>query len=84
VTISDAIVLADAVVPDGFDLDAELTEHGRWCVVSEGGIRVISARALQRLASRRRREAEPSSIGGFREPDRRPRRAGAVSPPSFL
>jgi glucose-1-phosphate adenylyltransferase len=84
VTISDAIVLADAVVPDGFDLDAELTEHGRWCVVSEGGIRVISARALQRLASRRRREAEASSISGFREPDRRPRRAGAVSPPSFL
>ncbi|MFK4872846.1 sugar phosphate nucleotidyltransferase [Novosphingobium sp. ZW T3_23] len=65
VTISDAIVLADAVVPDGFDLDAELAEYGKWCTVSEGGIRVISARALQRLASRRRRPVEPA-----RYPDR--------------
>ncbi len=75
VTISDAIVLADAVVPDGFDLDAELAEHGKWCTVSEGGIRVISARALQRLASRRRRPVEhaPAARSQDRYPDSGPR-----------
>jgi len=83
VKISNAIVLADAVVPDGFDLDAELAEHGKWCAISEGGIRVISTRALQRLDSRRRgSERLPGS--GLAEPDRHPRRAAAASPPSFL
>ncbi len=52
--ISDAIVTGDAVLPDHFDLDAELAAHGEWCTVSEGGIRVVSAAALRRLEALRR------------------------------
>lgn len=89
VTISDAIVLADAEIPDGFELEAELSEHGKWCTISEGGIRVISARALQRLASRRRRSLDPGHFdpgtsGGRPERDSRPRMAQAAVPVSFL
>jgi glucose-1-phosphate adenylyltransferase len=91
VTISNAIVLADAVIPDGFDLDAELAESGKWCTISEGGIRVISARALQRLASRRRRANEVAPIKAIQQPgqmtgqkpDQRPRMAEAM-PVSFF
>ena len=84
VTISDAIVLADAVVPDGFNLDAELAEHGKWCTVSEGGIRVISARALQRLASRRRRPVEPIAAPRLQENRMGLRMAEAAVPISSL
>lgn len=64
VTLSNAIVMGDAVVPDHFDLDATIARHGEWCTVSEGGIRVISAKALRRLEARHHRE-EPS---GRRKP----------------
>lgn len=50
VTMSDAIVTGDAIVPDGFDLDASLAEFGAWCTVSAGGIRLVSAPALADLA----------------------------------
>ncbi|WP_395332133.1 sugar phosphate nucleotidyltransferase [Novosphingobium sp. BL-8H] len=49
-SISNAIVTGDAVVPDGFDLDETIAHFGNWCVVSPGGIRLISARALRHLA----------------------------------
>ncbi|BAK65717.1 putative glucose-1-phosphate adenylyltransferase [Sphingobium sp. SYK-6] len=50
VTIHDAIVTQDAVLPDGFELDRALRAPGRWCTISEGGIHVLSARALANLA----------------------------------
>lgn len=50
VTISDAIVTADAILPDGFDLGALLAQYEGWCTISSGGIRVVSARALADLA----------------------------------
>lgn len=55
VTLADAIVMGDAVLPDRFDLDAAIARHGNWCTVSDRGIRVISARALLRLEARQRR-----------------------------
>ncbi|TCM14419.1 glucose-1-phosphate adenylyltransferase [Novosphingobium sp. PhB165] len=57
VTISDAIVTADAIVPDGFDLDASLAQYAGWCTASSGGIRLVSARALAHLAVLQRRSA---------------------------
>ena len=57
VTMSDAIVTSDAIVPDGFDLDALLAQYGGWCTVSSGGIRLVSARALAHLALLQRRSA---------------------------
>jgi len=50
VVISDAIIAGDAIVPDGFHLGHALEVDGQWCTVSEGGIRVISARAFETLA----------------------------------
>ena len=66
VRIDNAIITSDAVVPDGFDLAAALDGAEGWCTTSEGGIRVISARALTRLAELRpdgwRRWTPESSI----------------------
>lgn len=56
--LSDAIVMGDAVVPDGFDLDDTIAHYGLWCTTSAAGIRVISARALAKLASRERRSIQ--------------------------
>lgn len=53
VSIENAIIASDAVVPDGFDLAATIDDAEGWCTISEGGIRVISARALARLAALR-------------------------------
>ena len=50
VRITDAIITSDAVVPDGFNLEAALDLSDGWCTISEGGVRVISARALTKLA----------------------------------
>ena len=55
VSISDAIVTGDALIPDGFDLDETITDFGNWCTVSPGGIRLISGQALKRLAVLRHR-----------------------------
>ena len=70
VSISNAIVTGDAVIPDGFDLDETITDFGNWCVVSPGGIRLISARALKYLAVLRHRRTivpERSSIRAIGE-----------------
>lgn len=50
VVVSDAIIAGDAVIPDGFHLDRALAVDGRWCTISEGGIRILSARALKTLS----------------------------------
>jgi glucose-1-phosphate adenylyltransferase len=59
VTLTDAIVLGDAVIPDGFDLADTIARHGAWCTTSENGIRLISVEALEKLASRQRRTIPP-------------------------
>jgi glucose-1-phosphate adenylyltransferase len=59
VTLTDAIVMGDAVVPEGFDLDDTIARHGAWCTTSENGIRLISVSALDKLASRQRRTVPP-------------------------
>ncbi|WP_395396281.1 sugar phosphate nucleotidyltransferase (plasmid) [Novosphingobium sp. BL-8A] len=53
VSISNAIVTGDAVIPDGFDLNETIADFGNWCIVSPGGIRLISAQALKHLAALR-------------------------------
>ncbi|WP_443478410.1 sugar phosphate nucleotidyltransferase [Novosphingobium aerophilum] len=70
VSMSNAIVTADALVPDGFNLDETIAEFGDWCIVSPGGIRLVSARALRHLAvlrHKRRILPERPSIRGIGE-----------------
>ncbi|HUD30256.1 MAG TPA: sugar phosphate nucleotidyltransferase [Novosphingobium sp.] len=78
VTLSDAIVMGDAVLPDHFDLDAAIARHGNWCTVSERGIRVISARALGRLEARQRRIAAPAKASAALRPSYVPMRERAA------
>ena len=74
VRMTDAIITSDAVVPDGFDLEAALDRSDDWCTISEGRVRVISARALTKLAQRDpeyiavRASAPRSPSGSWRGP----------------
>ena len=74
VRIADAIIASDAVVPDDFDLEVALDRSDGWCTISEGGVRVISARALTKLAqhdpeySAIRASARRPQAGSWRSP----------------
>jgi glucose-1-phosphate adenylyltransferase len=72
VTLTDAIVTDDAVVPPGFDLDRAMRAPVRWCTISEGGIRIVSAKALATLA-----RLDPALLSGASRADEpvRPRLA---------
>ncbi|MCW2399339.1 glucose-1-phosphate adenylyltransferase family protein [Sphingobium sp. B2D3C] len=69
VRIDNAIVTGDAVIPDGFDLSAALRQCGDSCLVSEGGIRLLSAQAMSRLAGAKR-SAKPHYASADESPRR--------------
>ncbi len=62
--LDNAIVTADAVIPDGFHLERALTLASGWCIESPGGIRLLSARAMEMFA--RVRRGRPASFNDNR------------------